>query len=116
MAFNAFTLTRLPQIQDQHFEFFPLALMALDRVLAEPRVKYSLQLAGWFVLQALTCSYLFVFTSISLVVATIARPEPGPALGFARSRRSSCWRPGSRAIAVRAVPDALPRGQSEGRG
>ncbi len=76
MAFNAFTLTRLPQIQDQHFEFFPLALMALDRVLAEPRAKYSLQLAGWFVLQALTCSYLFVFTSISLVVATIARPEP----------------------------------------
>ena len=26
VAFNAFTLTRLPQIQDLHFEFFPLVL------------------------------------------------------------------------------------------
>jgi len=75
IAFNAFTLTRLPQIQDQHLEFFPLALMALDRVLAEPRVKHALKLAVWFVLQALTCGYLLVFTSISLVVATLARPE-----------------------------------------
>jgi uncharacterized membrane protein SirB2 len=76
MAFNAFTLTRLPQIQDQHFEFFPLALLALDRLFAQPRLKYALQLAGWFVLQALTCSYLLVFTSISLAVAAFVRPEP----------------------------------------
>ena len=36
VAFNAFTLTRLPQIQDQHLEFFPLVLVALDRLLAKP--------------------------------------------------------------------------------
>ena len=35
VAFNAFTLTRLPQIQDLHLEFFPLALFALDRLLAD---------------------------------------------------------------------------------
>ena len=75
MAFNAFSLTRMPQIQDQHFQYFPLALMALDRVLVEPRVMRSLRLAAWFVLQALTCGYLLVFTSISLVAAAIARPE-----------------------------------------
>jgi hypothetical protein len=75
MAFNAFSLTRMPQLQDQHFQYFPLALMALDRLLVEPSVARSLRLAAWFVLQALTCGYLLVFASISLVVATIARPE-----------------------------------------
>src|SRR6476661_2219527 len=55
MAFNAMTLTRFAEIQDQHFEF--------------------LQLAGWFVLQALTCGYLLVFTSLSLVAAVAVRPR-----------------------------------------
>jgi len=74
MAFNALTLTRFPQIQDQHMEFFPLALWALDRLLIAPRLAYAAQLAGWFVLQALTCGYLMVFTSLSLVAAVAARP------------------------------------------
>ena len=58
MAFNALSLTRFPEIQDQHLEFFPLALWALDRLLTTPRVAYAVHLAGWFVLQALTCGYL----------------------------------------------------------
>jgi hypothetical protein len=74
MAFNALTLTRFPQIQDQHMEFFPLALWALDCLLTTPRVAYAVQLAGWFVLQALTCGYLMVFTSLSLIAAVAARP------------------------------------------
>ena len=37
VAFNAFSLTRLPQLQDLHLEFFPLALYALDRLLTNPR-------------------------------------------------------------------------------
>src|SRR3954462_1377032 len=69
IAFNALTLTRFPQIQDQHMEFFPLALWALDRLLTTPQLAYAAQLAGWFVLQALTCGYLTVFTSLSLVAA-----------------------------------------------
>ena len=75
MAFNAFTLTRLPEVQDLHFEFFPLALLALDRLLTRPRVPSALTLAGWSVLHALTCGYLLVFGFISLVVATVVRPE-----------------------------------------
>src|SRR5579863_1450244 len=75
MAFNSFTLTVLPQIQLLHLEFFPLALFALDRLLAVPRVGHALQLAGWYVLQALTGNYLLVFTAISLVAATAARPR-----------------------------------------
>ncbi len=74
VAFNAFTLTRLPQLQDLHLEFFPLALLALDRLLATPRTRHVLELALWFVLQALTGTYLMVFTSISLVAAAAARP------------------------------------------
>ena len=74
VAFNAFSLTRLPQIQDLHLEFFPLVLFALDRLLDAPRMKHALQLAGWYVLQALTGQYLLAFTAISAVVATLARP------------------------------------------
>ena len=75
VAFNAFTLTRLPQIQDLHFEFFPLVLLALDRLLAYGRVRDALALAGWYVLQSLTGTYLMVFTAISIVAATLARPR-----------------------------------------
>jgi hypothetical protein len=74
MAFNAMTLTRFAEIQDQHFEFFPLALLALDHLLSMPRVRDALQLAGWFVLQALTCGYLLAFTSLSLIAAAAVRP------------------------------------------
>jgi hypothetical protein len=74
MAFNALTLTRFPELQDQHLEFFPLALWALDRLLTTQRLAYAAHLAGWFVLQALTGGYLFVFTSLSLVAAVAARP------------------------------------------
>ena len=54
VAFNAFTLTRLPQIQDLHLEFFPLVLLALDRLLVYGQVRDALAVAGWFVLQSLT--------------------------------------------------------------
>ena len=75
VAFNSFSLTRLPQIQDLHLEFFPLALLALDRLLGSPRLRHALSLAGWFVLQSLTGTYVMVFTSLSLVAAALARPS-----------------------------------------
>ncbi len=75
VAFNAFTLTRLPQIQDQHLEFFPLVLLTLDHLLAMPRAREAMKLAGCFVLQALTGTYFLVFTAISIVAATSARPR-----------------------------------------
>jgi hypothetical protein len=75
VAFNAFTLTRLPQLQDLHLEFFPLALLALDRLLDAPRVRHALTLAGAFVLQSLAGTYLMVFTFLSLVAAAVVRPR-----------------------------------------
>ena len=74
VAFNAFTLTRLPQIQDLHLEFFVPALYALDRVLTSARVRDGVMLACWFALQALTGLYLMVFTFMSLLIATLVRP------------------------------------------
>jgi hypothetical protein len=74
VAFNSFGLTRLPQIQDLHLEFFPLALLALDRLLRSPRMRHALALTAWFVLQSLTGTYVMVFTSLSLVAAALARP------------------------------------------
>jgi len=75
MAFNAHTLTRLPHMQAQHVEFLPLALLALDALLREPRVRHAVWLAVWFTLQSLASNYLMVFTATALVVATLVRPE-----------------------------------------
>lgn len=75
IAFNALTLTRLPQIQDQHLEFFPLALLALDRLFSQPRIRHGVQLGVWFTLQALTCGYLLVFAFLSFIAAAAARPR-----------------------------------------
>ena len=73
MAFNSFTLTRLAQMQDLHLEFFAPALFALDRFIVTAQTKDALKLAAWFVLQALTGTYVMLFTAISLVVAALAR-------------------------------------------
>ena len=45
------------------------------RLLAAPRPRRVLSLAGWFVLQSLTGTYVMVFTSLSLVAAALARPS-----------------------------------------
>jgi hypothetical protein len=74
-AFNAHTLTRIPHLQAQHGEFLPLAVFALDRVLAQPTMRHALRLALWFSLQALTSVYLLVFTAAAMVAATLARGE-----------------------------------------
>ena len=74
-AFNAHKLTRLPHLQTQHMEFLPLALLALDALLREPRAGHALRLAWWFTLQALTSIYLLVFSAFALLAATLARPD-----------------------------------------
>ena len=75
MAFNAHVLTRLPHMQIQHVEFFPLALLSLDLLLTDPRLRHAVWLAVWYTLQALTSVYLLVFVAVALVVAALARPE-----------------------------------------
>jgi hypothetical protein len=84
MAFNAHTLTRLPHLQAQHVEFFPLALLALDNLLSRRRLRDALWLAWWFTLQALTSNYLLVFLLAALTVAVLVRPEDWMTLASAR--------------------------------
>jgi hypothetical protein len=75
LAFNAHTLTRLPQLQAFHLEFLPLALLAFDALLTTPRLRHALWLALWFVLQGLTSFYTMIFTTTALLVGGLARPE-----------------------------------------
>lgn len=74
-AFNAHNLTRLPHLQTQHVEFFPLALAALDALVREPRLRHAAALAGSFILQALTSYYLLVITAAALVSAFLVRDD-----------------------------------------
>ena len=78
-AFNAHTLTRIPHLQAQHGEFLPLAVYALDRLLAEPTVRRALLLALWFTLQSLTSVYMMAFTTVALAVAALVRPDAAAA-------------------------------------
>ena len=74
-AFNAHNLTRLPHLQAQHMEFLPLALLALDTLIREPRVAHALRLALWFTLQALTSIHLLVFSAFALAASMLVRPD-----------------------------------------
>lgn len=73
-AFNAHTLTRLPHVQAMHAEFLPLAVLALDGLLVRPGLRESARLAGWFVLQGLSSTYLMVFTAVACAATMLARP------------------------------------------
>jgi hypothetical protein len=75
IAFNAHTLTRLPQLQALHMEGLPLALLAFDALLTTPRVRHALLLALWFALQGLTSYYGTIFMTTALLVGWLARPE-----------------------------------------
>ena len=80
IAFNAHTLTRLPQVQAFHFEFLPLALLAFDRILAERTVtstgtRHALALGFWFGLQGLSSYYSMILTATALTAGGLVRPE-----------------------------------------
>jgi hypothetical protein len=85
LAFNAHTLTRLPQLQALHAAGLPLALLALDELLlASDRrrgIRAAVLLAILIVLQGLTSYYLLVFTTIALAIGVAVRVEDWRATG-----------------------------------
>ncbi len=87
-AFNAHSLTRLAHVQAQHLEFLPLALLALDRMLARPRLRQSVQAGVWLALQSLTSGYFLVFSVLAAGLAIVARPAEW--LGRDRRRAWAC--------------------------
>jgi hypothetical protein len=72
-GFNSFTITSLPHLQGQHAEFLAPALLALDLVLREARVRDALRLAGAFALQALASVHLLTFSAFALVASVLVR-------------------------------------------
>jgi hypothetical protein len=80
MAFNAHTLTRLPQLQALHVELLPLALLAFDRLLSGrgTAVKNAAALGVAVVLQALTSFYGLIFTITALAAGWLVRVEDWP--------------------------------------
>jgi hypothetical protein len=74
LAFNSHSLSRIAHLQAVHVEFLPLAVYALDRLLAVPRVRHAIGLAVAFTLQALASNYLLVFMTFGLAGAAMTRP------------------------------------------
>jgi hypothetical protein len=93
-------------VQAQHLEFLPLALLALDRLLASGRVRHALSLAGWFALQALCSGYAFVFSVVSLVAAALARADDWLRPGGRRAAALACVAAGLAAAVL--LPFLLP--------
>ncbi len=88
VAFNAHTLTRLPQLQALHVELLLFALLALDELLTaahqRARVGAAVALALVIVLQGVTSYYLLVFTTIAIAVGTAVRIEDWRSAGGRR--------------------------------
>jgi len=72
-AFNTHTLTRLPHTQALHIYGLPLALLAVDRLIYQPRRRDALLLALWLIVMAYTSGYLLVFGVVLTGVAVVAR-------------------------------------------
>jgi hypothetical protein len=75
LAFNAHTLTRLPQLQALHIEFIPLALLAFDALLTSPGRRHAIWLGVWVALQGMTSYYGLVFLVTALTAGALVRPS-----------------------------------------
>ncbi len=72
-AFNTHTLTRLAHVQALHAYGLPLALLATDRLLVHHRTRDALWLALWMTVMAYTSGYFFIFATVMIAVALLAR-------------------------------------------
>jgi len=77
LAFNAHTLTRLPQLQALHMEFLPLALLGLEQLLhaGGTAKRTALIFAACLALQGATSYYGLVLTAVALTVGWVVRGE-----------------------------------------
>lgn len=72
-AFNTHTLTRLAHLQAMHAYGLPLALLAIDRLIRLPDRRAAAWLALTLASMAYTSGYLFVFASLMVPLALLAR-------------------------------------------
>ena len=106
LAFNSHSLTRMANLQAMHVEFLPLAVYALDRLLARPTAAVAAGLGLAIGLQALTSNYLLVAMAFAMTAAALVRADDW--LGPGR-RRSLAMLAGAAALAsLMLVPFLLP--------
>jgi len=72
-AFNAHTLERLPHIQGIHIYTLPVALLAIDRLVARATWRSAAMLAAAMVAAAYTSGYLVVFATVMAAIAVLVR-------------------------------------------
>ena len=110
VAFNAHTLTRLPQLQALHVELLLFALLALDEILTasarRARVRAAVALALIIVVQGLTSYYLLVFVTIAIAVGAAVRIEDWRSAGG--RRLASLFLLTAAIVAVLLIPALWP--------
>jgi hypothetical protein len=111
LAFNSHSLSRIAHLQAVHVEFLPLAMLALDRLLAVPNVANALRLAAAFVLQSLTSNYLLVFMTFGISGAGLVRAREW--LGTGRSRTLGMIALAGAAAVLALMPFLLPYVQAQ---
>ena len=72
-AFSTAFITRIPHVQALHAYWLPLALVALQRLLAYGRARHAVWLGLCVIGAALTSGYLVVFLFFALAAAAVAR-------------------------------------------
>jgi len=75
LAFNPQTLTRLPHLQAQYAAFLPLALLCLDRLLANGRRRDAAWLGVCVALLSLTSGYWAALAAAALGATVVARAD-----------------------------------------
>ena len=72
-AFNSYTLVNLTHQQYLHAGFYAVMLLAIDRLIVEPRYRDAGWLAIAFVLQGLASLYLMAFAMFTLIFLLLSR-------------------------------------------
>lgn len=111
LAFNSHSLSRIAHLQAVHVEFLPLAMLALDRLLAFPKVANALKLSLAFVLQSLTSNYLLVFMTFGMAGAGLSRGNEWLRKG--RSRVFGLLALGAAVAVLALAPFLLPYVQAQ---
>ena len=77
-SFASYRFVRLPQIQMQLYAFMPLALACLHRFFSSGCKRWAYAFSGFFVLQALSGTYLAAMTAVASGVALVTLAPGSP--------------------------------------
>ncbi len=79
-SFAPYRFSRLPQIQMQLYAFMPLALASLHRLFNSGLTRWGFVFSGFFLLQALSGTYLAAMTAVASAVCLVTLAPGAPYL------------------------------------